>query len=301
MDERLTATSAVADVAATVPPDSRIVDRLRVVCLLVVAGGVVRLTGQRARLRRLAELQRASRFIDVSSGHTAIEQVNRLLSGVIGIPTLLLAIGAFRVRPRRHVEVSTGLVARCSCWSPFSATGWSAVSPCAATCTPRSCSRTSSWRWRRSDSASSPCTVRRPDPVRRRAPTCGVTPLVAGCSSRAVLVLTALALVTGTVVTGTGPHAGDETSRRWGFDISTVAEVHSITVWLAVAIFLALVVVLRRRRGLAAASAGSSRRGCSSRCCRAASATSSTSPASRRFWSARTSQARPRCGWRRSG
>ncbi len=40
------------------------------------------------------------RFVDVSSGHAAIEQVNRLLSGVIGVPTLLLAISAFRVRPR---------------------------------------------------------------------------------------------------------------------------------------------------------------------------------------------------------
>ena len=55
--------------------------------------------------------------------------------------------------------------------------------------------------------------------------------------------------VTGTVVTGAGPHAGDETARRYGFDISAVAEVHSVTVWIAVAVFLALVVMLRRTRG----------------------------------------------------
>ncbi len=35
--------------------------------------------------------------------------------------------------------------------------------------------------------------------------------------------VTALAIVTGTVVTGTGPHAGDQDVRRWGFDISDVA------------------------------------------------------------------------------
>ena len=58
--------------------------------------------------------------------------------------------------------------------------------------------------------------------------------------------LMAASLVTGTVVTGAGPHAGDETARRYGFDISTVAEIHSITVWVAVAAFLVLVVVLRR-------------------------------------------------------
>jgi cytochrome c oxidase assembly protein subunit 15 len=73
----------------------------------------------------------------------------------------------------------------------------------------------------------------------------GVTPLVTtlmGCLG----VLVAAALATGTVVTGAGPHAGDETARRYGFDISAVAEVHSVTVWIAVASFLVLVVALRR-------------------------------------------------------
>jgi heme a synthase len=53
-------------------------------------------------------------------------------------------------------------------------------------------------------------------------------------------------LATGTVVTGAGPHAGDETARRYGFDISTVAAIHSVTVWVGVAAFLGLVAVLRR-------------------------------------------------------
>jgi cytochrome c oxidase assembly protein subunit 15 len=60
--------------------------------------------------------------------------------------------------------------------------------------------------------------------------------------------LTAAALATGTVVTGTGPHAGDEEARRWGFDISRVAQIHSVTVWFAIAAFLVLVVALRRDR-----------------------------------------------------
>jgi cytochrome c oxidase assembly protein subunit 15 len=69
--------------------------------------------------------------------------------------------------------------------------------------------------------------------------------------SIALGVLVAASLVTGTVVTGAGPHAGDETARRYGFDISSVAEIHSVTVWVAVAVFLALVVALRRTPGLA--------------------------------------------------
>lgn len=47
--------------------------------------------------------------------------------------------------------------------------------------------------------------------------------------------------MTGTIVTGTGPHAGDEDARRFGFDISNVARTHSVTVLvtIAVAVWLA--------------------------------------------------------------
>ena len=38
-----------------------------------------------------------------------------------------------------------------------------------------------------------------------------------------------MAIVTGTVVTGSGPHGGDEDARRFGFAISSVARVHSMT------------------------------------------------------------------------
>ena len=69
-------------------------------CLLVVAGGVVRLTGSGLGCDDWPNCN-AESFVDVSSGHTAIEQVNRLLSALIGIPTLAMAIGCFRVRPRR--------------------------------------------------------------------------------------------------------------------------------------------------------------------------------------------------------
>jgi heme a synthase len=52
----------------------------------------------------------------------------------------------------------------------------------------------------------------------------------------AALVAAAFAVVvTGTVVTGTGPHGGDEEARRFGFDISTVARIHSLTVLLTLA------------------------------------------------------------------
>ena len=66
---------------------------------------------------------------------------------------------------------------------------------------------------------------------------CGRWPGWSPCSRRA-------AIVTGTVVTGTGPHAGEEDVRRWGFDISTVARIHSMYV-LLVTIAVALVFALQ--------------------------------------------------------
>ena len=62
----------------------------------------------------------------------------------------------------------------------------------------------------------------------------------------AVGALTGAAIATGTVVTGTGPHGGDEHAHRFGFQITSVARVHSSTVILAVATALVLVYFTRR-------------------------------------------------------
>ncbi|MDG1188762.1 MAG: hypothetical protein P8N13_09920, partial [Ilumatobacter sp.] len=57
-----------------------------------------------------------------------------------------------------------------------------------------------------------------------------------GQLAAALTALTAAALVTGTIVTGTGPHAGEQDVRRFGFDISNVARMHSATVLIALAV-----------------------------------------------------------------
>lgn len=199
------------------------------VCLLTVAGGIVRLTGSGLGCDDWPNCN-SERFVDVSSGHTAIEQINRLLSGVIGIPTLLLAIAAFRVRPRVSglrwpavgVLVSVlangvvgGIAVRTDLHPAFVqshfllamvsiAFGIIAVhrsSPGA-----RQSSPATSWRGR------------------------------PGQLAAVLTALTAAALVTGTVVTGTGPHAGEQDVRRFGFDISNVARMHSATVLMALAV-----------------------------------------------------------------
>nr|WP_244994115.1 COX15/CtaA family protein [Actinomadura coerulea] len=69
----------------------------------------------------------------------------------------------------------------------------------------------------------------------------------------ALLVSCAAVLVAGTVVTGTGPHAGDAESRRYGFDITDVARIHGELAWLTIALTVLAIVVLHRTGAPAAA------------------------------------------------
>jgi len=197
------------------------------ICFLVVAGGVVRLTGSGLGCDDWPNCN-DERFIDVSSGHAAIEQLNRLLSGVIGIPTLLLVIAGFRAAPRGSglrwpavgVLVSVlangvvGGMAVLGDLHPFLVQSHfmlAMVSIAFGLVAVRAASE-------------------RPIPWREVSASNRIHLQVLG-----VVVMTAAALATGTVVTGAGPHAGEEDVRRYGFDIGSVARIHSVTVILAVA------------------------------------------------------------------
>jgi cytochrome c oxidase assembly protein subunit 15 len=209
------------------------------VCFLTVAGAVVRLTGSGLGCDDWPNCNN-ERFIDVSSGHAAVEQINRLLSGVIGIPTLLLAIGSFRVRPRRRGLKLPAIAVLMTILANGVVGGLAVRGDLHPTLVQ------SHFILAMISIAFGLAAVHRsrPEPVNDRTGS-GITPSIAALFA-ALGVFVAASLVTGTVVTGAGPHAGDETARRYGFDISTVAEVHSVTVWIAVAVFLALVVMLRR-------------------------------------------------------
>jgi heme a synthase len=82
-----------------------------------------------------------------------------------------------------------------------------------------------------------------------RAPVVDHTDLVI---SRLAVAGACLLMVTGPLVTGTGPHAGDVDAKRFPYFIPDVARIHSINMW----VFLVLVVVVLvrlRRRGAPAA------------------------------------------------
>ncbi len=200
------------------------------VVFLTVAGGVVRLTDSGLGCADWPACNE-ERFIDVSSTHAAIEQVNRLASGLIGVPTLLLLVAAFLVRGRPGLRwpavatfltvVANGVVGGLAVRGdlhPALVQSHFLLAMLAVVFGMIAILRSGA------------------QPLQRRLER-GVVPRL----TIAVTVLTAAALATGTIVTGTGPHAGDETAERFGFDISNVARTHSITVLvtLAVALWLA--------------------------------------------------------------
>jgi cytochrome c oxidase assembly protein subunit 15 len=65
---------------------------------------------------------------------------------------------------------------------------------------------------------------------------------------RLTVVMGSLALITGTVVTGSGPHAGDEKARRFDFAITTVARIHGISVLVAIALLILVAWKMRQQR-----------------------------------------------------
>jgi heme a synthase len=77
------------------------------------------------------------------------------------------------------------------------------------------------------------------------APRPVVAPWLRGFAALLAVVTVAL-LVAGTLVTGTGPHAGDDKAPRFGFDLELVARVHGLLAWASVAMTIVLLLALHR-------------------------------------------------------
>lgn len=58
-----------------------------------------------------------------------------------------------------------------------------------------------------------------------------------------------LVLVLGTIVTGSGPHSGDKLSTRTGFDVRTVSWLHADVVMLFIGLLVAVLVAVRLAKG----------------------------------------------------
>lgn len=204
---------------------------LLALAVIVITGAAVRLTGSGLGCSDWPECEEGQFFAELDSPHAMAEFTNRMFTGVVSLAVILAVLGSLLRVPRRRdlTWLSLGLVAGVLAqivWGGV--TVWSELAPQmvmghflissvlladAAVLVVRAGSGGRPTGW-------------------------AVPPDVVGLG-RAALVAGAVVLVTGTVVTNTGPHAGDEDARRFGFEIVTVARIHSAAVWTLLVLVLA--------------------------------------------------------------
>jgi cytochrome c oxidase assembly protein subunit 15 len=207
--------------------------------VIIVSGAAVRLTNSGLGCDDWPNCS-SSRFVDVSSKHAAIEQINRLFTGVVAIAVIAAVLGSMvRAGGRRRdlVRLSwllvVGVLANAVLGGisvlvdlhPIAVQGHLLLSMGLIV--------TGAVLVRRSGE---PDGVPRSPVVRRE--TQWWTWVLFG--------LTWVAVFTGTLVTGAGPHAGDEEAKRLDIATPDVARIHSISVLSAIAVAVAIAWRLRR-------------------------------------------------------
>jgi len=211
---------------------------LLLLCVIVVSGAAVRLTGSGLGCDDWPNCN-DERLVDVSSTHAAIEQVNRLFTGLVALGVVLAVLGSLVRSPRRRdlTLLSLGLVA--------GVIGQIVLGGITVLVDLHPAAVQGHFLLSMVLVANAVVLVHRAgtaDEVRRRPLARPTRRHVA-----AITVATAIVVVLGTVVTGAGPHAGDEEARRYGIEIATAARAHAVAVWLTLALVVALGARLRRR------------------------------------------------------
>ncbi len=212
---------------------------LALLAIIVVSGAGVRLTGSGLGCDDWPNCNN-EQLIDVSSKHAAIEQINRLFTGLVALGVMIAVLGSALREPRRRdlTWLSWGLVAGVVGQIVLGGvTVLVDLHPAAVQAhfiLSMVLIANAVVLVHRAGLADRVTVPRVSEPIRRHV--------------WAVAVATAIVIVLGTVVTGSGPHAGDEEARRFGFAIDRVVQVHSVSVWVAVAVVAGLMFRLRSRR-----------------------------------------------------
>jgi heme a synthase len=209
--------------------------------VIVVTGAAVRLTGSGLGCE---DWPRCSdeRLIDVSDSHTAIEQVNRLFTGLVAVAVIAAVLGSLWRVPRRRdlTALSLGLVA--------GVVGQIVLGGVTVLVDLHPLAVQAHFLLSMILVANAVVLVHRAGEPDDGVRTEVVTPLSARLTWL-LAVASAVAIVTGTVVTGAGPHAGDEEARRFGVAIAAAARVHGVAVVVALVIAVGLSGWLTRRPG----------------------------------------------------
>ena len=256
--------------------------------VVIVAGAAVRLTNSGLGCDDWPNCNETT-LVDVSSKHAAIEQVNRLFNGIVTVAVLTVGVLSHRVRPRP------------AAWCRWRGRSWRWWRPTQCWAGSRCSSTSIRWRsrgtccWRSQHSSSTSCS----------SPGAQPPPVAVQVSRRSMQLVwcvaagTAAAIVAGTLVTGSGPHAGDEDAPRLDLDIESIARVHGVIVIATIVIDAGVGIARQRPAGGAHRARGGRvdlavRRDPPGR----ESATSSTSTTCPSCSSAPTSAVRRRSPWR---
>ena len=207
---------------------------------IIVSGAIVRLTNSGLGCRDWPNCS-ATQFVSVSTHHAAIEQINRLFSGAIGIPLALTVFAAYRLQPSasrdlvRLAWVLFGLF-----WCEAIVGGISVQVKLAWVSVMGHFLLALAARERRAADVPTRRRDRRP-PIAGGSP--GARQLV-----RVVYVWTIGVVILGTLVTAAGPHGGDREAKRLSIPIGDLARVHGVAVDALIALMLLTTIVLVRTR-----------------------------------------------------
>lgn len=206
--------------------------------IIVVSGALVRLTGSGLGCTDWPNCNN-EKLIDVSTTHAAIEQINRLFTGLVALGVILAVAGSVFRQPRRRdlTWLSWGLVA--------GVLGQIVLGGITVLVDLHPAAVQAHFLLSMVLIANAVALVYRAGlPDRRREPRVS---LPIRRHVWAIGVATSIVIVLGTIVTGSGPHAGDEKARRFGFDIGRTVQIHSVSVWITIALVTALMWRLRTR------------------------------------------------------
>jgi cytochrome c oxidase assembly protein subunit 15 len=204
---------------------------------VVVSGAIVRLTGSGLGCVNWPNCS-DTKLVDVSSTHAAIEQLNRIFSGLLGIPLALALVAAYQVRPPRRDLVRLSWLLFGLFWGQAVLGGITVMLELA-------------WVSVTGHFLLAMALIGIALVMNRRArePAGPRRSLVSASTlwiARAVYVVTIAVLVLGTLVTAAGPHGGDDEARRLDYPLGDIARIHGIAVDVLVALTLVLVIGLIR-------------------------------------------------------